>query len=365
MRARDAGGEIHATLADRDHIFSDDYVQIFLGTFDDGRQSFMFAVNPLGVQADGALVERGVTGGGGFLGGSSQARESADLSPDYVFLSKGRLVEGGYEVEVEIPFKSLRYQSKDSQAWQLHVLRKIQRSGYEDSWVPAQRASASFLQQAGKLTGLERLQRGLTLDFTPEITSRLEGQRAASGGWDYDRAGPELGGTVRWGISNNLGLNATANPDFSQVESDVSQIQFDPRDALFFPEKRPFFLDGLELFQTPFNLIYTRRIVQPLAAVKLTGKAFGTNVGLISAVDDKIASRSTDDHPVLNVIRLQGDIGRGSRLGMAYTDRMFGSNWGSVVYPNNLRLLSVRQPIASSEPVPSAAIRKLRRFMTE
>ena len=186
VRARDAGGEIHATLADRDHIFSDDYVQIFLGTFDDGRQSFMFAVNPLGVQADGALVERGVTGGGGFLGGSSQARESADLSPDYVFLSKGRLVEGGYEVEVEIPFKSLRYQSKDSQAWQLHVLRKIQRSGYEDSWVPAQRASASFLQQAGKLTGLERLQRGLTLDLTPEITSRLEGQRTASGGWDYD-----------------------------------------------------------------------------------------------------------------------------------------------------------------------------------
>ena len=331
VRARDAVGDVHATLADRDHIFSDDYVQFFLGTFDDGRQSFMFAVNPLGVQADGALVERGITSGGGFQGGSAQARESADLSPDYVFLSKGRLVEGGYEVEVMIPFKSLRYQSKDPQTWQLHVLRKIQRSGYEDSWAPAQRASASFLQQAGKLTGLTRLARGLTLDFTPEITSRLEGHRTSSGGWNYDRAGPELGGTARWGISNNLGLNATANPDFSQVESDVTQIQFDPRDALFFPEKRPFFLDGLELFQTPFNLIYTRRIVQPVAAVKLTGKAFGTNIGFISAVDDKVASRTGDDHPILNVVRLQGDIGAGSRLGMAYTDRIDGDNSNRVL----------------------------------
>lgn len=331
VRARDAGGEIHATLADRDHIFSDDYVQFFLGTFNDGRQSFMFAVNPLGVQADGALVERGVTSGGGFMGGSSAARESPDLSPDYVFLSKGRLVEGGYEVEIAIPFKSLRYQSKESQSWRLHVLRKFQRSGYEDSWVPAQRASASFLQQAGTLTGLQQLVRGLTLDITPEVTGRLEGHRTSSGGWDYDRVGPELGGTVRWGISNNLGLNATANPDFSQVESDVSQIQFDPRDALFFPEKRPFFLDGLELFQTPFNLIYTRRIVQPLGAVKLTGKAFGTNIGLISAVDDKVASRSTDDHPILNVLRLQSDVGRGSRLGVAYTDRIDGDNSNRVL----------------------------------
>ena len=260
------------------------------------------------------------------------SREQADLSPDFVFLSKGRLVEGGYEVEVRIPFKSLRYQGGAAvQVWQLHVLRQIQHAGYEDSWVPAERDNASFLGQAGTLTGLQGLQRGLALDITPEVTGRYDGARAANGrDWGYDRQGPEFGATVRWGITNNLTLNGTANPDFSQIESDVSQIQFDPRDALFFPEKRPFFLDGLELFSTPFNLVYTRRLVQPVGAVKLTGKAFGTDVGLISAVDDRVASATQEDHPVVNVLRLQRDVGRRSRLGMVYTDRIDGDNWNRV-----------------------------------
>jgi Domain of unknown function (DUF5916) len=330
IRAREPHGEVHATLADRDRIFADDVVQLLIGTFNDSRQAFMFAVNPLGVQGDGVLVERGNLAGGGFGGGSAQAREGVDLSPDYVFESKGRLVEGGYEVEVRIPFKSLRYQAKDEQTWQLHVLRQVQHSGFEDSWVPAARASASFLGQAGTLTGLHGLERGLTLDLTPEVTSRLDGGRQTNGQWDYDRAGPELGGTIRWGITNNLSLNATANPDFSQVESDVSQIQFDPRDALFFPEKRPFFLDGLELFQTPFNLAYTRRVVQPVGALKLTGKAFGTDLGVITAVDDPVASATGDDHPVVNVVRVQKDVGARSRIGAVYTDRIDGDNWNRV-----------------------------------
>jgi hypothetical protein len=323
-------GEVHATLADRDRIFADDYLQFLIGTFDDGRQAFMFAVNPLGVQADGAMVERGVTSGGGFGNGAAAGREGSDLSPDYVFESKGRLIEGGYQIEVRIPFKSLRYQSSEKQTWRLHVLRTIQHSGYEDSWVPAQRASASFLGQSGLLTGLSGLERGLTLDVTPEITARLDGGPGSANDWDYDRAGPEIGGTARWGITNNLSLNATANPDFSQVESDVSQIQFDPRDELFFPEKRPYFLDGLELFQSPNNLVYTRRIVQPVASVKLTGKAFGTDAGLITAVDDELASSTGQDHPVVNVLRLQKDVAARSRLGIVYTDRIDGDNWNRV-----------------------------------
>jgi len=330
IRAREPHGEVHATLADRDRIFSDDVIQILLGTFNDSRQAFMFSVNPLGVQGDGVMVERGNIAGGGFNSGTAQAREGSDLSPDYVFQSKGRLVDGGYEVELRIPFKSLRYQAKDVQTWQLHVLRQVQHSGFEDSWVPAQRVSASFLGQAGRLQGLEGLKRGLTLDLTPEVTGRYDGSRTTRDTWDYDRSGPELGGTVRWGISNNLTLNGTANPDFSQVESDVSQIQFDPRDALFFPEKRPFFLDGLEQFQTPFNLVYTRRIVQPEGAVKLTGKAFGTDLGVISAVDDRVAGFAEEHHPVVNVLRVQKDVGSRSRLGLVYTDRIDGDNWNRV-----------------------------------
>jgi hypothetical protein len=330
VRAFEPHGEVHATLADRDRIFSDDFIQFLIGTFNDGRQAFMFAVNPLGVQGDGVMVERGNLAGGGYNGGSAQAREGSDLSPDYVFESKGRLIEGGYEVEVRIPFKSLRFQARAEQTWRLHVLRQVQHSGFEDSWVPAARVSASFLSQAGTLTGLHGLERGLTLDLTPEVTGRVDGAREAGGGWEYDRAGPELGGTMRWGVTNNLSLNATANPDFSQVESDVSEIQFDPRDALFFPEKRPFFLDGLEQFQTPFNLVYTRRVVQPVGALKLTGKALGTDVGVLSAVDDPIASATGQDHPVVNLLRVQTDVGTRSRLGLVYTDRIDGSNWNRV-----------------------------------
>jgi hypothetical protein len=329
VRAREPHGEVHASLADRDRIFADDYLQIFLGTFNDGRQAFMFAVNPLGVQADGVLVERGITGGGGFSSGVARAREGADLSPDFVFASKGRLVPGGYEVEFRIPFKSLRYQAGASQTWQLHVLRQIQHSGFEDSWVPAERASASFLAQSGRLAGLTGLERGLALDITPEITSRLDGAPGGAG-WDYDRVGPELGGNVRLGLTNDLTLNGTANPDFSQVEADVTQIQFDPRDALFFSEKRPFFLDGLELFQTPNNLVYTRRVVQPAAAVKLTGRLLGADVGFISAVDDTVASLTRDAHPVVNVLRAQRNLGGRSKVGLVYTDRIDGDQYNRV-----------------------------------
>ena len=319
-------GEVHSTLADRDHIFADDNIQILLGTYNDGRQAYLFAVNPLGIQADGALVETG-NRGGGFSG--QAARESPDLSPDYVFESKGRLTDFGYQIEVSVPFKSLRYQAADEQTWQLNLVREVQHSGFEDSWTPARLANASFLGQSGTLGGLRGLRRGVVLDVTPEVTAKYVGG-SDKAGWDYDRVGPDFGGTVRWGISNNLTLNGTAKPDFSQVETDAGQLAFDPRQALFFPEKRPFFLDGIELFNTPNQLVYTRSIVQPVAAAKLTGKAVGTDLGYLFAVDDRGASRTGRDNPVFNVVRVQRDIGGHSRVGMVLTDREEGGEYNRV-----------------------------------
>ena len=143
-------------------------------------------------------------------------------------------------------------------------------------------------------------------------------------------AAPSSAARARWGITNNLNFNATANPDFSQVESDAGQFQFDPRNELFFSEKRPFFLDGKEQFNTPNSLIYTRRIVQPVAAVKLTGKGFGTDIGLLSAVDDPTVSPSGEDHPIYNLLRVQRDMGVQSRLGVVYTDKVVGSDYNRV-----------------------------------
>src|SRR5215210_872992 len=328
IRAFEAHGSVHATLADRDRIGSDDHVQILLSTFNDGRQANVFAVNPFGVQSDGALVETGSTSGNGF-NNAVVKREVADLSPDFVFESKGRLTEYGYEVEVRIPFKSLRFQPGREQSWGINIVRLVQHSGREDSWAPAQRVRASFLGQSGKLVGLRDLRRGVVLDFTPSLTSKTTGTGGADG-WQYAGGGPELGGTVRWGVTNNLTLNGTANPDFSQVESDAQQFVFDPRNELFFSEKRPFFLDGIEQFATPNNLIYTRRIVQPVAAAKLTGKAFGTELAVLTAVDDRVGSLTGDEHPVYNLLRVQRDVASQSRLGLVYTDKIDGDNYNRV-----------------------------------
>ncbi len=246
-----------------------------------------------------------------------------------MFESKGRLTDAGYEVEVRLPFESLRYQSADVQSWGLHVLRKSQSTGYEDSWVPAKRDASSFLTQAGTLEGLTELRPGLVLDLNPFVTAQADGTREAAG-WNYDSSRPEVGGNVRWGVTPNLTLNGTVNPDFSQVESDASQIQYDPRIAVFFPEKRPFFLDGLEQFSTPNRLIYTRRVVAPLAAAKLTGTVGGTSLGLLSAIDDAATSGLGDDHPLFNILRARRDIGAQSRLGLVYTDKIDGDDWNRV-----------------------------------
>ena len=328
VRAFEPHGAVHATLADRDRIAADDYVQILLDTFNDHRQAIVFGVNPLGVQSDGVLNEGLQSNVSGF-GGGGAVRDTADLSADFVYQSKGRLTSYGYEVEIRIPFKSLRYQPGRSQNWGLNVIRQVQHSGYQNTWTPTRRAAASFLGQSGVLTGLTDLHRGLVLDLNPEATGKADGAPGAVG-WHYTASGPDVGGNVRWGITNNLTLTGTGNPDFSQVEADAGQLQFDPRSALFFPEKRPFFLEGLEQFETPSTLVYTRRLVQPIAAFKLSGKVSGTNVGALVGVDNASASASGTDHPVYKIVRLRRDLVGQSTVGLVYTDKIDGDHYNRV-----------------------------------
>ncbi|MGH7534541.1 MAG: DUF5916 domain-containing protein, partial [Gemmatimonadales bacterium] len=251
-----------------------------------------------------------------------------DLNPDFVFQSRGRLTDSGYEVEVRVPFKSLRYQSGATQDWGLQVVRITQHTGYEDTWTPAVRANASFLVQSGRLVGLTGLHRGLVMDLTPEFTTRVDGRPRLPKPYLYTGT-PDVGANLRWGVSQSLSLNATANPDFSQVEADIGQVLANERFPLFFPEKRPFFLEGLEQYDTPNRLIYTRRIVQPVAGAKLTGKTGGTNVALLSAVDQRDAV--TGANPVFNFLRLRRDLGTSSTLGLAYTDRLDDRDYNRVL----------------------------------
>ena len=339
IRAYEAHGAVNANLLDRDKIFTDENIQILLGTFNDGRQAMVFAVNPLGVQADGTLNEGTGGRGGGSFGAGQQAREQPDLSANFVFDSKGRVTDFGYEVEIRIPFKSLRYQSKDVQDWGINVVRQVQHLGAEDTWAPTSRGAASFLAQSGRLIGLRDLRRGLVVDVIPEVVTRSLGSEDTGGQWDYRRDGPQVGGNVRWGITNNLTFNGTVNPDFAQVEADVAAIQYDPRAAVSFPERRPFFLEAIEHFAAPSNLVYTRRIVKPDGAAKLTGKVAGTNIAFLSAVDDRTTSldwgsedtRPNANRPFYNVLRATRDLGGSSRLGLVYTDKVDGGYYNRVL----------------------------------
>src|SRR3954449_1718647 len=309
IRAQAPPGSVHATLANRDRIDADDAIHIFLNPFNDGRQAFVFGVNPLGIQSDGALVEGTGNRGATAFSALESGRESTDLTPDYVYESKGRVTADGYEIEIAIPFKTLRFPATRVQTWSVNITRRVQSSGQEDSWTPARRAQSSFLSQSGTLDGLTDLHRGLVLDLNPVITAKADGVSAGDR-WTYDTHHPEFGGNIRWGVTPNLTMNGTINPDFSQVEADASQFTFDPRSALFFPEKRPFFLDGAELFSAPNNLIYTRRIAAPVTAIKLTGKSAGTDIALLSAVDDTATSLSGLEHPVFTIARIQHDLPR-------------------------------------------------------
>lgn len=328
IRAYAPPGTVRATLAERDRISSDDWVALHIDTFLDRRRSFVFAVNAFGVQADGMRSD--VSAGPGVSRASLQA---VDLSQDYVWQSKGQLLDDGFSVELRIPFKSIRYQLASTQDWGVQIIRQTQRTGYQDTWAPTSRAKQAFTPQSGYLRGMTGLKRGLVLDLTPtSVTSTTGGPIAGTLGperWQYGTRG-ELGGDVRWGITSNFTVNATANPDFSQVETDVGQIPGDVRFALFFPELRPFFVEGSEQFDAPNRLVNTRSIVQPLGAVKLTGKIPRTDVGLLSAIDAPTSGRDGKTSPRFNIVRLRRDVGEQSTAGIVFTDRTEGARFNRV-----------------------------------
>ncbi len=340
IRAFEPHGIVNATLADRDKIDSDDRIELLLDTFNDHRLALSFAVNPLGIQADGFRNNASIT--------------KADFTSDFVFESKGRLTEYGYEVEIRIPFKSIRYQSSEVQNWGINVIRVVQHSGYENTWTPARQGGGPLTSQSGQLVGLTKLQRGLVLDVNPFALEKVNGAPPAvpATGWNYQN-GTETGFSTRWGITPNLALDGAVNPDFSQVEADAGQIPQDVRFANSFSEKRPFFLDGIEKFNTLGQLIYTRRLADPVAAVRATGKLSGTDIGFVSGVDDKTTS-STGSHPIYNLLRLRRDIGVQSYAGLAYTDKVDGGTYSRMA-EGDVKLVWKRQYYVDLQGAWSAA----------
>ena len=300
---------VHATSADRDNLASEDEVVVYLDTFNDRRRAYFFGSNPLGVQDDGVRSE------GGFSA-SSFSSGTVDRNPDFLYQTKGRRTAFGYIVEMRIPFESLRYGGGAEQTWGINIDRVTQRTGYEDTWTDVRRASESFLAQAGTITGIHGIHRGVVTEVQPEFTAQWAGSRLADGSFSRGDPHPELGGNLRLGFTN-VTLDGTINPDFSQVEADAGLVTINQRFALFYPERRPFFLEGIELFASPNNLVYTRTITNPAGGAKVTGKFGSWTVAHLTAVDQESGAPDA----LASITRLRRDVGANSVAGMTLTDR--------------------------------------------
>jgi len=317
----DVEGGVRATLGDRDSFArSDDYVRFIVDTFNDRRRGYVIMVNPLGVQQDGLWVVGG--------GGSRERRfgPPIDWNPDFVWDSEGQVFDWGYSVEVRLPLKSIKFRQDDVQDWGLQIERRIARNGYAESWAPVTSNVANKMEQFGRLTGLRNLDAGLFLEINPVQTFSKQGvYDGSTGGLEREGIDGDFGFNVTYGVTSNLTLDGTYNPDFSQVEADAGQIAVNERFALFLREKRPFFLEGTEIFRLPQQLVYTRSIVNPVAGAKLQGKIGNFNAGFLNAVDDVSHPGGSGDkaHPIVNILRVRRDLGTTSNIGMVYTDRTY------------------------------------------
>jgi hypothetical protein len=320
-------------------VFGEDNVRVFLDTFNDQRKAYVLGFNPFGVQQDGVLTE-----------GSA-----IDFNVDIVMESKGAMTTDGWIVEVAVPFKSLRYEAGKDKLWGFHVWRNIDRFNDEiDSWVPLSRDKSGLLNQAGHLTGLEGISTERTLEIIPSLTISETGQRFHTlpqsvlddnpalrdpGRFVNQPIGLDPGLTAKFGLTPTVTLDLALNPDFAQVEADTTVVTANQRFPIFFPEKRPFFLEGIDIFQTPLQAVHTRTIIDPDVAVKLTGKRGRNTFGLMLASDNAPGSFSEDERtdpgnfpdiePFINknafigVLRLKRDVGRESNVGFLATSYNF------------------------------------------
>jgi hypothetical protein len=346
----DERDKIRATVAKRDEVFGEDNVRVWLDTYNDQRRAYILGFNPLGIQQDGIYTEG----------------RGADFSVDIVMESKGAIHEWGWSVEVKIPFKSLRYAAGKGKFWGFNAARNIDRLNDEfDQWLPDDRNVSGMLIKHGKITGFDDIKYERTLELVPSVTISETGSRkrtipistAGQRGYDpifypigvqdpgrfvNDPVKPEFGLNLKYTISPNMTLDAAINPDFAEIEADAPVVTANQRFPIFFAEKRPFFLEGKEIFDTPLQAFYSRTIVDPDLAVKLTGKTGKTTYGFLAASDNAPGNYSEDERtdPIIGrridefvdknatfaVLRVKRDIGREDNIGFFSTARIFPKN---------------------------------------
>lgn len=308
---------IRARFAERDQFESDDLINVNLDTFNDERRNYFFGCNPLGVQKDGLET----TGG--------------DISWDAIWDSAGRIHERGYTIEMAIPFSSLQFQrTAGAQVWGLDVSRWYPRSQrHRLGLVPIPRDNNCYQCQFMKIRGFAGIKPGRRIELVPTLTGiKTDGRESMPDGGFANRSKDlDPGLTAKWGVTPNLTLNATANPDFSQVEADAQQLNVNQPFALYYQEKRPFFTEGADFFSTPFRAVYTRTLRDPSWGLKLTGKEGANTIGAYFVQDELTnlifpgsqgsGAASLDQLSSALVLRYKRDLGSRYTLGALFTNR--------------------------------------------
>ena len=289
--------KVRATVSRRDNIFDDDYIGMYLDTFNDKRQAYTIFFNPYGIQADGTMTEG----------------RGEDYSVDIVMESKGVLTPDGFTIEVAIPFKSLRYEAGGTKQWGIQIYRRIKYANAElDSWMPKDRSKSGSLNQAGHITGLDGIETTRQLEINPSFTLSETGRRSRytfnndpAGRYINDGLKGEFGVTAKFSLTPTTTLDFAYNPDFAQVEADAPVTTANQRFPIFFAEKRPFFLERIDIFQSGLNLVNTRAIVDPDIAAKLTGRQGKNTFGILYASDNAPGNYSKDERQDLLECRLR------------------------------------------------------------
>jgi hypothetical protein len=324
----DEPGKVRAHQARREDVLDDDTVEVMLDTFHDHRRAYAFQVNPLGVQWDAIWTEAPHEDVGG----------NFDTSWDALWYSRGQLTPDGYIVWIAIPFKSIRFRPTSEQSWGIILYRGIVRENENAFWPQVSPRFEGRLGQAAALTGLEGLSPGRNIQIIPygllNSFRDLDARDPTDPHFENRAIGGTFGLDSKIVLNDSLVLDLTANPDFSQVESEEPQVTVNQRFAVYFPEKRPFFIENADFFRTPIDLFFTRQIVNPSYGARLTGKIGHYSLGLLTA-DDRApgltvapSDRLAGSRQYFTIARVTRDLWNQSSIGAIYTDEEYPAAGG-------------------------------------
>jgi hypothetical protein len=307
---------LRSHMSRREDVDDDDQIGFFLDTFSDQQNAYLFYINPKGIQQDGT-----VSNGQNF-----------SLAWDGLWNDWTKVTEQGYMVLVEIPFKTLRFRNGGKNNWRFIFHRAAARAN-ENSYFPTYEPGKAYppFQDMATLQGLEGVHPGHNMQLVPYITARsfnaLDDRDLSHAFFNGKAADARVGLDAKAVVKNSLVLDATINPDFAQVESDEPQVTVNQRFETFFPEKRPFFIENSGYFLTPINLVFTRRIADPLYGARATGKIGKWAIGAMFANDRSPGKVVPDFDPLegksakFGILRINRQLGGENTIGALYTDR--------------------------------------------